>query len=316
MRICYLWNTPKSKRVTIGASERGAFIFAKKKMNYYDQITIQIEEIIDGVIPKEKLSYTKGLFRKDWLQNPDLDWKRYLSELLDRTIKAEKTVTNLLNNLNYVYLENHQEFDINDISMVKSSEVNHEGKIVSFQSFSSEHKYFLELMTCRNSLISLKEDVAESIEYHKKEFNNPPFKEVKTKLDKIPFFGSEAEFVAFFVLLTNAGLLGINDKDFKPITKFNINEIQAHKLSKLLLTKQSAVKLLTKTFFLIEPGKEGLETFLTTSSVYSKFNSGGIQRIGLETRIKLKQILEAAINLLDDDELKNSKKINLPRKSK
>lgn len=313
MRICYLWNTPKSKQVTIGASERGAFIFAKKAMENYKKVFIQIEDINFGTIPNGEISYTRNLFIRDFLDKPDFQWEKYLAKLLDKTNNAFKAVESRLDNFNYQELTEHLEHDL-DYSGNEYSFTNHRGKIVLFNISSSEYQVFSTLMNCRENLNRIKEDLSTCIEYYKEEVENPPFKEYNTTTNKIPFLGSTAEFSALFALLHKVGYLGTKEpnKFTKKEYEF-LSPTRFKELSKLIKTKTMACNLLADHFFTLQIDKENsniIKEFLNPNTIESKFNDDAINRLGDVPRTKLLEKLTKAIKILDSDKNPKNQKDN------
>ena len=280
-------------------------------MENYKKIFTQIEDINFGSIPKENISYSKSLFIRDLIEKPDFAWEKYLAKLLDKTNDAEKVIFNLLDKIEYIYLERHLEHDFDYWGDERSIE-NHRGKIVFFNTNHLDFTHFSKLINCKENLTFLKVEIVDCIGYYKAEMENPPYKEILIKSNKIPFFGSQGEFSALFVLLNKVGYLGIKDNNefSKKDYDFLDNE-KFRELSKLIKTKTKALNILSENFFLVEFNKESKnfkETFLNDKSMGKKFDDGAITRLGDIPRESLLEKLKKAVDFLDKEkEAKNQK---------
>lgn len=288
------------------ALQREAPLFLPKKaMENYKKVFIQIEDIKFGTITKEKISYPKSVFIRDFLRLPDLDWEDFFKSLLDRTIDAEGVLLSMLDEINYVVLDNHLEYDFESSFLDASTKIsveNHKGQIVEFKRNSSVHEKFSMLINLNNNLKEFKNEIYENLEYYRAEKDNPPYKEIFINSGKIPFFGSQAEFSALFYSLVAAGFLGINDaneipkKEFANLSTKKFNDFLDH-----LPEKRRAIKALSESFFLLTNQNEEnnfSSKSINTEAVEKKFKETAIKRLGRNTTENVIKKLEKAIKFL------------------
>lgn len=268
-----------------------------KKMVHYDKVSIDLVKLKNFKRPADWNSYTEVLFSEDWITRKDLDWNAYLITLLDHVQDLKKHYLPIID------LEFEESDDFFDQCSKFPKEVTLKYNLKeSYIAQSAEEETKLEEWDfSRHHLIlieNLEMDIQKCFEFFEKNKDLPPFLEKVLSLNKIPFFGNQAEFSFLFYLFIESGIIPMISK-LPSLNKLNLYTEDANgKKAFKLPSKQNVIKQITEGFYslILEDDTDGKQTKVKeeefkTNSVYKSINTSSAGDLKLHEIIKIENIL-------------------------
>jgi len=277
-------------------------------MIHYEKLTADLVKLRNFETPKEWHSYTEVQFSEDWIARKDIDWKKYLIALLDNVQDCKEQSLLLISQefeesdglydsfgssaskLQYpkeICLKYHDE----EFYIVKSQE---EQTKIERWDFSRHHIALIK---------NLELDLQKCFKFYQTNKELPPFSEKVLSLNKIPFFGNQAEFSFLFHLFIESGIIPMLNK-LPELNKLKLyTEDVNGKKSFKLPSKQTVIKQITEGFYslILENDTDGKYTKVKEeefkiNSVYKSINASSAGDLKLHEIIKIENTLNELLN--------------------